>query len=170
MTVWPLIVELRAELFAYARSVADSRHDAEELVADAIERAARARSRPAGVRAFRLWMFRIIRNLSIDELRKRRVRREYSEAAARLSDDLRRSALGEEERALVRLAFGRLSRNEREILFLIDVMGLTYREAAEVMDVPQGTVMSRISRARKALLDRMAPDARGRARGGDGAA
>ena len=53
---------------------------------------------------------------------------------------------------LVRLAFEQLPAPAREVLFLVDVMGLKYREAAEVIGVPNGTMMSRVSRARKALM------------------
>ena len=54
---------------------------------------------------------------------------------------------------LIRLAFKKLPPETREVLCLVDIMGLKYAEAAKVMDVPNGTVMSRISRARKALLE-----------------
>uniref|UniRef100_UPI00259AE841 sigma factor-like helix-turn-helix DNA-binding protein n=1 Tax=uncultured Sulfitobacter sp. TaxID=191468 RepID=UPI00259AE841 len=54
---------------------------------------------------------------------------------------------------LIRLAFEKLPPETREVLCLVDIMGLKYAEAAKVMDVPNGTVMSRISRARKALLE-----------------
>ena len=155
MTEWPLIVELRPELFAYARSVCDSHDEAEELVSDAIERVARSDAAPTDKHGLRLWTFRTIRNLSIDELRKRRVRREYSRGAARLYDAHPSSTSGHEEAVLVRMAFEKLSANEREVLFLVDIMGMKYAEAAEVMNVPPGTVMSRISRARRALLERV---------------
>lgn len=155
MTIWKLIIELRPELFAYARSIADTVDEAEELVADAMERVARAGSAPDDKHALRLWMFRTIRNLSIDELRKRRVRREYSELVGRHFDEMGQPSLGAEDQILVRMAFEKLSAMEREVLFLVDIMGMKYVEAAEVMSVPTGTVMSRISRARKALLDRL---------------
>lgn len=54
---------------------------------------------------------------------------------------------------LIRRAFEKLPPDTREVLFLVDIMGLKYAEAAKVMDVPNGTVMSRLSRARRALLE-----------------
>ncbi len=142
---------LLPELRAYARSICGAGDDPEDLVHDAIERALRAAERPGELDALRPWMFRVIRNIHFDELRKRRVRREYRHALSRLS---RRTADpdGPARDILFRLAFEKLPPEKREILFLIDVMGLTYAAAAEVMDVPVGTVMSRISRARKALI------------------
>jgi RNA polymerase sigma-70 factor (ECF subfamily) len=59
---------------------------------------------------------------------------------------------------LVRLTFDQLAAPLREVLFLVDVMGMKYAEAAEVMNVPTGTVMSRISRARRTLIEAMRAD------------
>ena len=78
---------LLPELRAYSRFITASADDAEDLVQDAIERALRAPSCPGDLRAFRPWMFRVIRNLHYDELRKRRLRREYSQSLTRLSRD-----------------------------------------------------------------------------------
>ena len=54
---------------------------------------------------------------------------------------------------LIRLAFERLDSDKREILFLVDVIGLKYSESAEVIGISVGTVMSRVSRARRALRE-----------------
>ncbi|HBQ35257.1 MAG TPA: hypothetical protein DD729_00200 [Rhodobacteraceae bacterium] len=69
---------LLPELRAYSRSICRSVDDAEDLVQDAIERALRAGNCPSKLQEFRPWMFRVIHNLNIDELRKRRIRKEYS--------------------------------------------------------------------------------------------
>lgn len=65
---------LLPELRAYAVAICSSRDDAEDLVQDAIERALRAEGRPRVLDELRPWMFRVIRNLHHDELRKKRVR------------------------------------------------------------------------------------------------
>lgn len=142
---------LLPELRAYAIAICSSKDDAEDLVQDAVERGMRAMQRPARLDELRPWMFRTIRNLHYDELRKKRVRREYLAAEKRLSDEAGTSDAARD--VLIRLAFERLPPETREILCLVDIMGLKYVEAAKVMDVPTGTVMSRISRARKALLE-----------------
>ncbi len=152
MSFWPEITQLLPELKAYSRSIADSFEEADDLVNDAIERAARMPGRPEDLAGLRHWMFRVIRNLSIDELRKRRVRREYSLAVSRLSHEVGTRSLGIDDAVLVRRAYEKLKAGEREVLFLVDIMGMTYAEAAAVMEVPNGTVMSRVSRARRALL------------------
>lgn len=143
------VERLLPELRAYARSICDGNDDAEDLVQDAVERACRSNDRPARLEQLRPWMFKVIRNLKIDELRKRRVRLEYSEREKRQSGEGLTSDPSRD--VLIRLAFEKLPPATREILFLVDVMGMTYVEAAGVLDVPAGTVMSRVSRARRAL-------------------
>jgi RNA polymerase sigma-70 factor (ECF subfamily) len=54
---------------------------------------------------------------------------------------------------LLHQALEGLTAEHREVVFLVDIMGLRYAEAASVLDVPEGTIMSRISRARQALFD-----------------
>lgn len=142
---------LLPELRAYAIAICQSRDQAEDLVQDTVERGLRSDRRPTLLNELRPWMFRVIRNLHYDELRKRRVRREYSAVEKRLSDEAGGSDIARD--VLIRLAFEKLAPDTREVLCLVDIMGLKYAEAAEVMDVPIGTVMSRISRARKALLE-----------------
>ena len=142
---------LLPEFRAYAIAICTSSDDAEDLVQDAIERALRTDSRPTVLGELRPWMFRVIRNLHYDELRKRRVRREYLAAEKRLSDEAGTSDAARD--VLIRMAFEKLSPDMREVLCLVDIMGLKYAEAAIVMNVANGTVMSRISRARKALLE-----------------
>ncbi|SMP29037.1 RNA polymerase sigma factor [Shimia sagamensis] len=148
MTLDVLLPELRA----YALSLSKHRHDSEDLVQDAIERALRSDKRPKPLADLRPWMFRIIRNLHVDETRKKRVRMEYSNTQSRLSIDLTQSHDHAED-ITVRTTFATLPPAMREVLFLVDVMGMKYAEAAEIMEVPHGTVMSRVSRARRALIE-----------------
>jgi RNA polymerase sigma-70 factor, ECF subfamily len=148
---------LLPELRAYAHSVSGSSEDAEDLVQDAVERTLRAPSHPTVLNDLRPWMFRVIRNLNYDELRKRRVRREYSIAQTSLQIGLSQSGDHAND-VLVRMTFRTLPAAMREVLFLVDVMNLKYAEAADVMGVPAGTVMSRISRSRRALIEAMRID------------
>lgn len=143
---------LLPELRAYAFSLVRGDHEAEDLVQDAVERALRSNQRPTKLCDLRPWMFRILRNLRYDELRKRRVRQEYSAGLARYSEEIGQTG-DHAHSVLVRRAYNKLPETAREILFLIDIMGLKYDEAALVLDVPRGTIMSRISRARKALME-----------------
>ncbi|CUH58844.1 RNA polymerase sigma factor CnrH [Thalassobacter stenotrophicus] len=141
---------LLPEFRAYAIAICAYSDDAEELVQDAIERALRTENRPTVLDELRPWMFRVIRNLHYDDLRKRRVRREYLAAEKRLFNEAGPSDVARD--ILIRMAFEKLPPDMREVLCLVDIMGLKYAEAANVMSVANGTIMSRISRARKALL------------------
>lgn len=151
MTQEAKLTRLIPEYRAYAMSLVAEKQFAEDLVQDALERALRAPNRPKRSKDLRPWMFKIIRNLHLDELRKYRVRREYAAREARsLSEG---SGQNQDRDVLVRLAFERLPSDKKEVLLLVDVIGLKYAEAAEVMDVAVGTVMSRLSRARRALAE-----------------
>lgn len=143
---------LLPELRAYARSISETGHDAEDLVHDAIERVLRSTTCPTKLAELRPWFFRVIRNLNVDEFRKKRVRMEYFRAQSYTITDLNQRGDHEND-VLCRLAFERLPAGMREVLFLVDVMELKYGEAAQVLDVPVGTVMSRVSRARRALIE-----------------
>ncbi|WP_299913486.1 RNA polymerase sigma factor [uncultured Paracoccus sp.] len=147
-----LLLTLLPELRAYALSICRKGDEVDDLVQDAIERALRANTRPRDIARLRPWMFRVIRNLRNDELRKIRVRREYFAREERLSD-VSYAGRDNESDMQMRMLFQQMPPDMREILFLIDIMELKYREVAEILDVPTGTVMSRISRARKALRD-----------------
>lgn len=153
MKIREQLVSLRPQLVAYARAICGGRGEADDLVQDAIERALNAASPPIETSDMRPWMFRIIRNLHIDEQRKAVVRAEYAAQHKRL--------LGEEPSQendplrdlLVRQAFEDLTPMHREVVFLVDIMGMRYAEAGEVLGVPEGTIMSRLSRARRTMID-----------------
>jgi len=101
-------------------------------------------------------MFRIVQTIWIDQIRARDVRKEDSDTAARLGSDepVRRveARLALDE---VRRAVDRLPADQRIALLLVTVDGLSYKEAAEVVRVPVGTIMSRLARARIALLQQL---------------
>ena len=161
MRTSPDLEQLLPELRAYARSLCGQADAADDLVQDAVERSLKSDSVPEGQAALRPWMFRVIRNLHYDELRKLRIRREYLAREKRLSSEAG-DAGGQARDALIRLQYERLPPDKREVLFLVDIMGLKYAEAAGVMGVATGTVMSRLSRARQALRAGESPGAVGR--------
>jgi RNA polymerase sigma-70 factor (ECF subfamily) len=149
------LIVLQPELLAYARSLTLDTSGAEDLAHDAVVRALQFGSAPKQITDLRPWMFRIIKNLFLDEKRKERVQREFSITQNRLSD-IEPAQTGDPVEALmVRQAYVKLAPREREILCLVDILGLTYAEAATVIDVPTGTVMSRLSRARRAMIEQM---------------
>lgn len=144
------IARLYPELRAYATTLARDRTEAEDLASDAIVRALSRDGVPQDGERLRPWLLRTIRNLHIDRWRAARVRREYREAAGRSSSEDR--AIAVEDDVLGRIALARLPTYHREVLILVDVLGHSYAEAAELVGVPRGTVMSRLARARSAMV------------------
>lgn len=155
MAIDDLLLRLRPQLFAYARAICGTADEAEDLVQDAIERALNAKAPPTAVADLRPWMFRVIRNLHLDAIRRARVRTEYAAQHIRLLSDEPHEPGDPLQDLLVRQAFEAVSSQHREVVFLVDIMGMRYAEAAGVLGVPEGTVMSRLSRARRAILERL---------------
>ena len=98
-----------------------------------------------------------MRHLWIDEVRSRRVRRhdELDAATGVAGDDGERVAEGRMTLDAVRRVLGTLPSEQRSVLLLVCVDGLSYKEAAEVLGTPIGTVMSRLARGRQELFVRL---------------
>ncbi len=117
-------------------------------------RALTAKNIPGDEPAYRAWLFRILRNLYLDG-----VRREKTAVSAKKEANFHPETefwRGDERFITVltvKLEMAKLPRRQREIIALIDIVGLSYAETAQLLDVPVGTVMSRISRARRMLLE-----------------
>jgi RNA polymerase sigma-70 factor, ECF subfamily len=147
------LIAVLPRLRRFARGLTGSATEADDLVQAACERAlARQHQFQEGTR-FDSWMFRIVQTVWIDHIRAREVRKEDREVAEeRLGSDesVRRveARLALDE---VRRAVERLPPDQRTALLLVTVDGLSYKEAAEVVRVPVGTIMSRLARARIAL-------------------
>ncbi|OGT59334.1 MAG: RNA polymerase subunit sigma-70 [Gammaproteobacteria bacterium RIFCSPHIGHO2_12_FULL_63_22] len=138
--------------FAYA--LTGARADADDLLQATVERILE-KGAPADA-DMRKWSYRVAKNIWIDEIRSRRVRtRAVSEGKVEINDRLdgERVVLGAISLAEVNRAMERLPDDQRAALSLVAVEGLSYADAAQALDVPIGTVMSRIARARAALAD-----------------
>lgn len=125
---------------------------ADDLVQATVERALSRRAQQTGNDSLRAWLFAILYRLFIDT--KRRERRH----ARWLAWFGRGEEAGSDTEAIVLAeaglaAFARLPTEQRALLLLVSVEGLSYKEAAQALDVPIGTVMSRLSRARAALRE-----------------
>ena len=144
---------LLPRLRRFALSLTGSSADADELVQNACERALRHSDQLRDRTRADAWIYGIIRNLWVDELRGRRVRRhdDLDVAAEVAGEDGNATVEGRIGLAEVRRALARLPEEQRAVMVLICVDGLSYKEAAETMDLPIGTVMSRLSRGRAAL-------------------
>ncbi|WP_374567508.1 sigma-70 family RNA polymerase sigma factor [Nitratireductor sp. ZSWI3] len=136
----------------YARALTHDADRADDLVQDCLERAIRKSSlwRPTG--PLRAWLFRMLLNIHRNELRRsRRAPPAFSIDTLPIdpptpAEQTDRLALADTARAMQKL-----SNEQREALLLVALEGMSYAEAAGVLDIPVGTLMSRIGRAREAL-------------------
>ena len=165
------VLAILGPLHGVARRLTKNEADAEDLVAESITRAWKARASLADAAAFRAWLFRILSNTFISERRKTlaRPREELlvdesgdEEGAFSLFERLHQPFLlwfaNPEQEFLDKLlredldrALAALPEHHRVVVVLADVEGLTYGEIAEALDVPIGTVRSRLARGRSAL-------------------
>jgi RNA polymerase sigma factor (sigma-70 family) len=159
----PLDTEIAAllpRLRRFARSITFHREDADDLVQVAVERAlGRSEQWQPGTR-LDSWLFRIIKNAWIDEVRSR-IRRDRvfapEEEGEHVGDDY---AEAHQQRMAVRKAISLLTEDHRVVIGLVLVDGLPYKEAAEVLEIPIGTLTSRLARAREALQGLLSDQAR----------
>lgn len=134
----------------YARALAQDRAVADDLVQDCLERALQQRDSWRGSGSLRGWMFRILLNLHRDG------RRRTSHLVV-VPDAPEPSRPGGQEGHLalreVQAAVQRLPEDQRRALLLVALEGMTLAEAAAALDIPEGTLVSRLGRARAALRE-----------------
>ncbi len=150
------IVELLPRLRRFARTLARDPHDADDLVQMAIERALARSEQLRPDSSLSSWMFGILRNAWIDETRTRgrRSRVFVPEALGENVGD--GSSEAHTDILSVQDAMARLPDEQRIAIGLVLVEGLSYKEAAEIMGVPIGTLTSRLARGREALAGMLA--------------
>jgi RNA polymerase sigma-70 factor, ECF subfamily len=145
------IVQLLPRLRRFARSLANNVQDADDLVQLAIERALSRSSQLRPEAQLSRWMFGILRNAWIDESRARG-RRTRLFAPEELGENVADPTANQHADALsVQDAMAQLPVEQREVVSLVLVEGLSYQEAAEIIGVPIGTITSRLARGRHSL-------------------
>jgi RNA polymerase sigma-70 factor (ECF subfamily) len=142
----------QGRLYGFALAISRDREVAAELLQDCIVRAMSARRVPEDENAYRAWLFTILRNLWRDH-RRASCREEPLELEDVAEMDLTLQPVEQivVNAVAVHQAFDRLASDHRDILAVVDVGGFSYGEAARILGIPEGTVMSRVSRARAAL-------------------
>ena len=161
-------LELSDQVFRVARGLVNSREEAEDLVQQTYERAFRSwRSFTPGTN-LRAWLLRILTNLNIDRARRDQRRPQtqpMEETDYFLYNRLEQSAGEplEEDRVVERLsqddvvgALSAVPHDFRDVLVLVDIGDFSYQDAAQILDIPIGTVMSRLHRARRVLKRELA--------------
>ena len=166
-------LELSDQIYRVARRMVSTREEAEDLVQETYARAFRSwRSFTPGTN-LRAWLFRILTNLNID--RGRRKQRAPDEQPLEEGDYLLYNKLqatgdgnADEERIVERLsqddivtALSAVPHDFRDVVVLVDIGDFTYQDAAQILDIPIGTVMSRLHRGRRILKRELAEGAMG---------
>src|ERR1700674_2899224 len=146
----PVIPALRR----YARTFVRGAGDADDLVQDTLERAISRWHQRRSDGDTRTWLFTILHNLAVNHLRRgawgaRAGSSSRSSASAVPAPSTQEDALRRDD---ILGAVGQLPDDQRSVLLLVSIEDVTYAEAARILDIPIGTVMSRLARARKRLL------------------
>lgn len=162
------IEELIPAMRRFARGLTGREDVADDLVQDALAKAISKIDRFEEGTNLKAWLFRIVRNTQIDEVRKIQRRGVHLDVddpeAVQLS--VQGSQFSAVELTEFRRAFAKLSDQDKEVLLLIGMEGHSYEEVSGMIDVPIGTIKSRLSRARdrlrKAMLEPVSPRATAR--------
>ncbi len=154
------IVALLPRLRRFAMSLTGNLTDADDLVQDTVERALKNIARWETGTRLDSWMYRIAQNHFIDGVRQRRRRKMVpdSEAENELTSDGARTAEARLMLAEAVKAMQALPDEQRVVASLVLVEGFGYQETADILNVPIGTVTSRLARAREALAVRLKPN------------
>jgi RNA polymerase sigma-70 factor (ECF subfamily) len=155
-------------LYGYAFVLTRNHADAEDLVQETYVRAIQAMGRLRAASNVKGWFFTILRNIWLNQLRKRRngpqiIEMEAGDSSvansiAEPSKDSHDLYVDKIETAQVRAAIQRLPAEAQEIILLREFEDLSYQEVANVLHCPVGTVMSRLGRARAKLRKLLAPE------------
>lgn len=147
------MIALLPRLRRFALSLTRSGPDADDLLQEACTKALQSWHNYDPAQPLDRWMFRVVRNSWTSEIRKRQVRQGEGQVDAETADEL--IVQTDPEAALtlqqVQARIAQLDPELAQPLLLVSAEGYSYREAADLLDVPVGTIMSRIHRARKQL-------------------
>ncbi|MDR7035413.1 MULTISPECIES: sigma-70 family RNA polymerase sigma factor [Methylobacterium] len=148
----PDIVELLVPLRRYARSLTRDTLRADDLVHDTLVRALEAQATLRPSTNLRTWMMTVLHNVFIDDQRRKRVEARHADVLVQMSDEVALPAQeGQVRLAQIREAFLTLPEEQRAALHLVTIEGMAYADAAAVLGIPIGTLMSRLGRGRAAL-------------------
>jgi len=155
------LVSLLPRLRRFALATTNSRHEAEDLLQTAVERALRHETSWQQGTRLDSWMFKIMQNLWLDELRAHRRKTEpLDDAVDLVGEDGRESMTHQLQFEEARAALQSLPDDQRAVIALVVLDGMSYRQTANALNIPVGTVMSRLARGRVALAARLSSEAK----------
>jgi RNA polymerase sigma-70 factor (ECF subfamily) len=155
------IVLLLPRLRRFARNLARNPHDADDVVQVAVERALLRADQWRRDARLDSWLFKIVRNAWIDEVRSRG-RRDKVFLAEEAGENVGTEPIESEITSMsIHAAMAKLPEDQRTAVSLVLIEGLPYKEAADVLEVPIGTLTSRLARGREALQALLGSDGEG---------
>ncbi|MCC7479434.1 sigma-70 family RNA polymerase sigma factor [bacterium] len=156
-----LVQAYQARLFNFVRSMVNNQELAEDITQEAFVKAFFNLSKLKEPARFKSWLFRIANNNTLDYLRKKRLPQQDVDDQVRESyvdgHSPEQGTLESVRSKHIRTALEQLKPDQRNILVMCDLQGLSYQEIAEVLNIPFGTVQSRIFYARKKLREFLDP-------------
>jgi RNA polymerase sigma-70 factor (ECF subfamily) len=167
----PLVEKYRQRVWRLAYNTLRDREEAWDVAQEAFIRAYQALPSFRGQSAFYTWLYRIVMNVAADRARSRGAQGRAFGTERVPEEDWDRvlpdqnpgdeapdaAALRREQRGKIMQALATLSEDHRKIVMLSDLEGLSYREIADTLEIPMGTVMSRLHNARRRLRDALGP-------------
>ena len=164
----PLVEKYRQRVYRLAYNVVRNSEDAWDVAQEAFIKAYQALPGFRGQSAFYTWLFRIVMNVAHDKVRQRGAQgrafgtervaeEEWERTMPDPGEEPDTAAARAEQRARITRALDALPEHHRAIIMLSDLEGLSYREIADVLNIPMGTVMSRLHNARKRLRAVLGP-------------
>ena len=148
----PDLVDLLVPLRRYARALTRDTLHADDLVHDALVRGLEARPGLRPGTNLRTWMMTVLHNVFIDEQRRKRVEARHADVLVQITEELAPPAQeGHVRLNQIRQAFLTLPEEQRAALHLVTIEGMAYADAAAVLGIPIGTLLSRLGRGRAAL-------------------
>lgn len=148
--------ESRPHLYRVAYAWCHDPAVADDLAQETLSKALRLINQLRDPEALYAWLFRILNNCWHDHLRKRRDTVEFDENEFVHPSTPETLVAQQQKVRQVRDAIANLPVNQRQVVTLVDLEGFSYTEVATILEIPVGTVMSRLCRARRALVDLLA--------------
>ncbi|MGB1237173.1 MAG: sigma-70 family RNA polymerase sigma factor [Pseudomonadales bacterium] len=140
------------DLKAYAYTVCSDHHLAEDLSQEVIAKVLESKRAPRSAEELKPYTFKMLRNLYIDYVRKQQLRVQYAQVEQQLYEKYQLSGTELLDEFMLNQAFASLNETQRELVYMVDVLGYKYREVAAITGMQLGTVMSRLSRARAQMV------------------
>jgi RNA polymerase sigma-70 factor (ECF subfamily) len=145
------LAALRPRLYRSALAWCGNRQLADDLVQEALSKALKKVANLKDPESLNSWTFSILVNCHRDHYRRSRPEEEYQDLPDECQPTADQLLQTRETVARVRASIERLSSGQREVLALVDLEGFSYAEVSKILQIPIGTVMSRLNRARQAL-------------------